>query len=190
MFKRGGTKAFWLPDISNHVIKSIVGGSEKSEGIRKHKNIGTQEHKIQRAIRERWGDKECPKDCSCLKSCEPLYTCPRAPFYRETNGLFTFRKYPQTKSSSIEEYEWTCFMNFDTPTLRGWRDFTEFPNNSPSGKRVDSDDPFPRKPLNLGKKCHPRNVGVDTRPPEISQRSNRGGFLKLPPAPIYSEPGP
>jgi hypothetical protein len=57
-------------------------------------------------------------------------------------------------------------MNFDSPTLRGWQGFTKFPNTSPSGKRVDSDDPFPRKPLNLGKKCHPQSVGVDTRPPE------------------------
>jgi hypothetical protein len=33
------------------------------------------------------GDKESPKDCSSLKSCESLYTCPHAPFYRETKGL-------------------------------------------------------------------------------------------------------
>jgi hypothetical protein len=33
------------------------------------------------------GDKESPKDCSSLKSCESLYTCPRAPFYREKKGL-------------------------------------------------------------------------------------------------------
>jgi hypothetical protein len=31
------------------------------------------------------------------------------------------------------------------------------------------------------KKRHPRNVRMDTRPPETSQRSNRGEFLKLPP---------
>jgi hypothetical protein len=82
----------------------------------------------------------------------------------------------------------TCFMNFDSPTLRGWQGFTKFPNTSPSGKRVDSDDPFPRKPFNLGKKRHPQSVGVDTGPPETSQQSNRGGFLKLPPSPIYSVP--
>jgi hypothetical protein len=75
----------------------------------------------------------------------------------------------------------TCFMNFDNPTFRGWQSSSKFPNTSPSGKRVDSDDPFPRKPLNLGKKRHPRSVGVDTRPPETSQWLNRGGFLKLPP---------
>jgi hypothetical protein len=33
------------------------------------------------------GDKESPKDCSSLKSCESFSTCPRAPFYRETKGL-------------------------------------------------------------------------------------------------------
>jgi hypothetical protein len=33
------------------------------------------------------GDKESPKNCSNLKSCESFYTCPCAPFYRETKGL-------------------------------------------------------------------------------------------------------
>jgi hypothetical protein len=63
-------------------------------------------------------------------------------------------------------------------------DFSEFPNTSPSGKRVDSDDPIPRKSLNFSKKRHPRNVGGDTRPPETSQRSNRGVFTELPPSPL------
>jgi hypothetical protein len=36
---------------------------------------------------------------------------------------------------------------------------------------------------NSGNTYHSRNVGVDTRPPETSQRSNRGEFLKLPPRP-------
>jgi hypothetical protein len=66
----------------------------------------------------------------------------------------------------------------------GVRFSPEFPNTSPSGKRVESDDPFPRKLLNSGKKRHPRTVGVDTRPPENSQRSNRGDFLKLPLSPL------
>jgi hypothetical protein len=34
------------------------------------------------------GDKESPKDWSNLKSCESFYTCPRAPFYRETKRLY------------------------------------------------------------------------------------------------------
>jgi hypothetical protein len=75
----------------------------------------------------------------------------------------------------------TCFMNFDNSTFRGCKCFIELPNTSPSGKWVDSDDPFPRKLSNFGKKCHPRNVGVHMCPPENSQRSNRGDFLKLPP---------
>jgi hypothetical protein len=33
------------------------------------------------------GDKESPKNCSSLKSCESFYTCPHTPFYRETKGL-------------------------------------------------------------------------------------------------------
>jgi hypothetical protein len=41
---------------------------------------------VRNTILER-GDKESPKDCSRLKSCESFYTCPRAPFYRETKGL-------------------------------------------------------------------------------------------------------
>jgi hypothetical protein len=78
----------------------------------------------------------------------------------------------------------THFMNFVKLDVSRVTGFPEFPNTSPSGKRVDSDDPIPRKSQNFSKKRHPRNVGVDTRPPEISQRSNRGEFLKLPPSPL------
>jgi hypothetical protein len=42
------------------------------------------------------GDKESPKDCSSLKSCESFYTCPRAPFYRETKGLLHSENTPRT----------------------------------------------------------------------------------------------
>jgi hypothetical protein len=35
----------------------------------------------------RRGDKESPKDCTRLKRCEYLYTCPHTPFHRETKGL-------------------------------------------------------------------------------------------------------
>jgi hypothetical protein len=38
------------------------------------------------------GEKESPKACTHLKSCESFYTCPRAPFYRKTKGLFTSRE--------------------------------------------------------------------------------------------------
>jgi hypothetical protein len=53
-----------------------------SDGILEHKILErTHESRNER------GDKESPNICFRLKSCESLYTCPRAPFYRETNGL-------------------------------------------------------------------------------------------------------
>jgi hypothetical protein len=67
----------------------FVGGSKKSEGIPEHKSF-EQEHKSRKEL----GDKESPKACTRLKSCESLYTCPRAPFYRETKGLL-HSKYPR-----------------------------------------------------------------------------------------------
>jgi hypothetical protein len=33
------------------------------------------------------GGKESPTYCLSFQSCESIYTCPRAPFYRETKGL-------------------------------------------------------------------------------------------------------
>jgi hypothetical protein len=69
-------------------IWHIVGGVRKIGG-----NPRTQEHKndeIPLAIRERQGNKESPKDCSHLKSCETPLHVPVRPLYRETNGHFTF----------------------------------------------------------------------------------------------------
>jgi hypothetical protein len=65
------------------------------------------------------------------------------------------------------------FVKLDVSRVAG---FPEFPNTSPSGKQVYSDDPIPRTFWKFSKKCHPRNVGGDTRHPETSQRSNRGRF--------------
>jgi hypothetical protein len=79
----------------------------------------------------------------------------------------------------------TNFIKLDVLRVTG---FPECPNTSPSGKRVDSDDPIPRKSQNFSKKRHPRNVGGDTHHPEISQRSTRGAFAELPPAPINRWP--
>jgi hypothetical protein len=45
------------------------------------------------------GDKELPKDCSSLNSCESLYTCPRAPFYREMKRLL-----PSENTLELKEY--------------------------------------------------------------------------------------
>jgi hypothetical protein len=63
--------------------------------------------------------------------------------------------------------------------------FPKFPNTSPSGKRVDSDDPIPQIFRKFSKKRHPRNVGGDTRRPGTLERLDRGRFAELPlPAPI------
>jgi hypothetical protein len=79
------------------------------------------------------------------------------------------------------------FTNSANPTFWGCKVFAQFPNTSPSGKRVDSDDLIPRKLSYSGRKCHPQNVEVDTCPPKNSQRSYRGSFLKLPPTPKNRE---
>jgi hypothetical protein len=73
-------------------------------------------------------------------------------------------------------------VKFDVSRVMG---FCEFPNTSPSGKRVDSVDPIPRTFRKFSKKRHPRNVGVDTRHPNTLQWSNRGRFRGTTPlAPI------
>jgi hypothetical protein len=46
------------------------------------------------------GDNESLKDCSHLKCCECFYTCPRAPFYRETKGLLHFENTLELKEYS------------------------------------------------------------------------------------------
>jgi hypothetical protein len=64
-------------------VLPLVGCRSKTPTeIPKHESL-EREHKS----REGLGDKESPKVYTHLKGCEPLYTCPRAPFYRETKGL-------------------------------------------------------------------------------------------------------
>jgi hypothetical protein len=53
----------------------------KSDGVPERKNL-EQKHTSHEG-----GDKESLKACPRLKSCESLYTCPCAPFYRKTKGL-------------------------------------------------------------------------------------------------------
>jgi hypothetical protein len=54
------------------------------------------------------GDKDSPKVCVHLKSCEPLYTCPRTPFYREAKGLLhseiTLESKEYSKCEHVQEY--------------------------------------------------------------------------------------
>jgi hypothetical protein len=71
------------------------GVSENPDKIPEHKRrmYANVQVKVTDDVR---GDKGSPKDCSCLKSCESFYTCPRAPFYREIKGLYI----PKTPSNS------------------------------------------------------------------------------------------
>jgi hypothetical protein len=68
--------------------------------------------------------------------------------------------------------------------------FPEFPNTSPSGKRVDSDDPIPRLFRKFSKKRHPRNVGGDTRRTETLKRLSRGRFRGTTPPRLYKYKAP
>jgi hypothetical protein len=63
----------------------MLGVSENSDEIPEHERKESEHVQVHRD--DTRGDKESPKDCLSLKSCEPFYTCPRAPFYRETKGL-------------------------------------------------------------------------------------------------------
>jgi hypothetical protein len=60
-------------------------GIRKSDGAPEHKRWKTKEQTHERSSEV--GDKESPKACMLLKSCEPLYMCPLASFYRETKEL-------------------------------------------------------------------------------------------------------
>jgi hypothetical protein len=64
----------------------VLGVSENPDKIPEHRRREYTNVQVWNIVHER-GDKESPKDCSCIKSCESLYTCPRVPFYRETKGL-------------------------------------------------------------------------------------------------------
>jgi hypothetical protein len=75
----------------------VLGVSENPEGIPEHERRTVNTFKY---IDDARGDKESPKDRSSLKSCESYYTCPRAPFYRETKGLLHFENTLELKEYS------------------------------------------------------------------------------------------
>jgi hypothetical protein len=64
----------------------MLGVSENPDKMLEHERRKYSNVQV-RSTDDARGDKEPPKDCSCLKSCEFFYTCPHAPFYRETKGL-------------------------------------------------------------------------------------------------------
>jgi hypothetical protein len=89
---------------------------------------------------------------------------------------FETSQVPGSRESRIPCSWKTYFKNFVKLNVSRVTGFPEFPNTSPSGKRVDSDDPIPRTFRKFSKKRHPRNVGGDTRRPGSQRRLNRGAL--------------
>jgi hypothetical protein len=77
------------------LLMCSVGGPKIGRGPR------TQDSGMDARKQNERGDKESPKVCTRLKSCESLYTCPRAPFYKETKGLLHFEIVLESR-----EYSW------------------------------------------------------------------------------------
>jgi hypothetical protein len=91
----------------------------------------------------------------------------------------------------------SCFPEFVrvsiSPKFRGCKVFIQFPNTSPSGKRVDSDDPFPRIILRIPVKTSPserRSVHAPLKRTTVilrqflettpsSPKARRGNFISL-----------
>jgi hypothetical protein len=87
--KKWRHKCWWRPvltSMSTHDGRQCWGVSEIPDKIPEHKRrmYSNVQFKVADEVR---GDEGSPRNCSCLKSCESSYTCPHAPFYRETKGL-------------------------------------------------------------------------------------------------------
>jgi hypothetical protein len=106
----------------------------------------------------------------------------------ETDSRFTRRSQIRLSFSHIT---WKLISwNSTNPTFRGCEVFPEFPNTSPSGKRVDSDNLIPQKLLNSGK-----NVTLGTSEWTHVFRKTRNGRIEetswnYPLAPINRELSP
>jgi hypothetical protein len=81
-------------------------GIPKSEGVPKHES-----HERKCAFHKRRGNKESLKACTRLKSCESLYTCSRAPFYRETKGILHSENTLEPKEYSQCEHVHKCLLH-------------------------------------------------------------------------------
>jgi hypothetical protein len=73
-------------------------------------NLRTQESRTS-ARKLRPGDKESPKAYTHLKSYETLYTCPRAPFYKETKGLLHSENTLESKKYFQCEHVHGCLLH-------------------------------------------------------------------------------
>jgi hypothetical protein len=82
----------------------VLGVSENPEGIPEQERRTVNTFKYNDDAR---GDKESPKDCSSLKSCESFYTCPRAPFIGRQRDFYILK----TPSNSKNIPSVNMFMN-------------------------------------------------------------------------------
>jgi hypothetical protein len=93
----------------------MLGVSEIPDETPEHKRKSASTSKFTDDTR---GDKESPKDCSSLKSCESFYTCPRAPFYRETKGLLHSKSTLRIQGIFLM---WThTWMSFTSRIFTSW----------------------------------------------------------------------
>jgi hypothetical protein len=81
------------------MVDTNVGVYENADEFPEHRRIECENVQV-KSIDEACRDKESPKDCSHFKSCEPFYTCPRTPFYRETKRLLHFENTLESKEYS------------------------------------------------------------------------------------------
>jgi hypothetical protein len=84
-------------------------GDQKPDGVPKHK-IPERTRESYESYEEK-GDNKSLKACIRLKSCEPLYTCSRAPFYRETKGLLHSEIALESKEYSQCEHVHECLLH-------------------------------------------------------------------------------
>jgi hypothetical protein len=84
-------------------------GIQKLDEVPEHRWEEIQEQTQENAQELR--DRESPKDCILLKSCEPLYTCPRSPFYREAKGLLHSEIALGSKEYSKWEHVHECLLD-------------------------------------------------------------------------------
>jgi hypothetical protein len=84
--------------------------TQNSDGIPEHRSVRIQNVRMFKSGMQftKEETKKSPKDCSRLKSCEFLYTCPCAPFYRETKGLLRSENTLKSKEYSWCEHVHEC----------------------------------------------------------------------------------
>jgi hypothetical protein len=84
--------------LGRDLVTSVGGSENRMESP--NTRITNEDHGQKRMDHEKRGNKESPKACARLKSCESLHMCPRVPFYRETKGILHFEITLESKEYS------------------------------------------------------------------------------------------